>query len=982
MTPEEINSNPSLQKLNVKVPNHWSTKETRNVIKDRGIGTYRLTVKANQSTYMYGLKTLNIRSSSRIFVNGKEVGKSGNPAASFKDGYKSNVVPTVVFFPNDVGSMDIVIQVANLDYYNGGIIQNIYLGSKDTILDSYVKSIGFDVLEISCLIIPGIYFFALYLRKKRDRGFLYFSFFCFAYALITATGNEKIFNQLFDFLPFMLVLRLRIVTLCLSVIFAGLLLRELGEDFVPSKFMRIIAGVMSVNVVLITIAPTKQISIVEMITGPTYVIAYAFMAILVFIAIKNKKYGNLNKTSSIFLLCGILLVILSLISAFLFYFSAINRYLIPMLVLVYILAGISALFVRQYSMAYKDLEHMSQQLIKADKLKDEFLINTSHEFKTPLHGIINLAQAVLNQNSGHYSKNQEENLSYIISIAKGLSSLVNDIIDFQSLRNQSLRLYPQCFDINAAIQAVIEILKYLRKGEEVKLLNRVPAGEYFVFADENRFKQIIVNLLGNSLKFTENGSVEIKAEAVNGYIIIHVEDTGIGMDEQAQQALFKGNMHTGEVNFTDSNSSGLGLSISKMLADRMGGDVYLNWSEPQKGSSFAVKLPIAAKGQMIAHQMERNGNIAPADDIPDMNLVFDKPTVAGQPGGFIGQNGTEKLKILIVDDEPANIKVLQEIFAMEPYHILFAYHGDKALEILKIHRDISIVLLDVMMPGMSGYEVCRRIRQEYSIYELPILLLTVRNTPEDITIGFQSGANDFLVKPFDSKELKARVGTLRKMKEAVEDTIKMETAFLQSQIKPHFLYNALSIIISLCYSDGERAGILLSELSHYLRTTFDVDPHQSFFSLKKEISLVKSYVELEKARFEDRLKVEFSIEERALGLRIPALIIQPIVENAIRHGLMKRISGGQVNIAAEIQNNDLIITVNDNGLGIPREKLQTLLEPRISTGSVGLKNVNKRLINHYGQGLWIDSITGRGTVVVMRIPAQGLPMETGEDKRC
>lgn len=715
-------------------------------------------------------------------------------------------------------------------------------------------------------------------------------------------------------------------------------------------------------------------ALLENIIGPMYILAYALMAVLVFKAIKIQKYGSLSRRASIFLLCGILLIIFSLISAFLFFYSAIYSYAIPLLVLLYVLTGVSALFVHQYSKAYEDLEDMSYKLIKADKLKDEFLINTSHEFKTPLHGIINIAQAVLDKKQDNDRKKREENLTYIISIATRLSSLVNDIIDFQSLQNNSLRLNKKNFDINGTIQAVIEILQYMRKDEDIKLLNSIPVGKFYVYTDENRFKQIILNLIGNSLKYTEKGYVDIKAETTNSFIYISVKDTGIGMDEKAQKELFQGNRYTGEVNYSENNSSGLGLAISKMLAITMSGDLYLDWSEPNKGSSFVVKLPEANEYKRKENNFECVGK---EHDLSWESYKSEATTNLDECGD---KAGTGQLKILIVDDETSNIKVLQEIFYEEQYKTLIAYNGEKALELVKRHRDISIVLLDVMMPGLSGYEVCRRIRQEHPLYELPILLLTIRNTPEDIAMGFDAGANDFLLKPFDSKELKARVGTLQRMKEAVEDAIKIETAFLQSQIKPHFLYNALSIIMSLCYSDGERAGDLLGELSNYLRGSFDIDPHNSIISLKKEISLVKSYVKLEKARFGDRLKVEFSIEEKTLELRIPALIIQPIVENAIRHGLMKRISGGQVRISIDIKNNELIIIVNDDGVGIPQEKLKTLLDNNISSGSVGLRNVNKRLVNEYGQGLVIDSIEGQGTEVLTKIPIKAIDWVASEDK--
>lgn len=166
---------------------------------------------------------------------------------------------------------------------------------------------------------------------------------------------------------------------------------------------------------------------------------------------------------------------------------------------------------------------------------------------------------------------------------------------------------------------------------------------------------------------------------------------------------------------------------------------------------------------------------------------------------------------------------------------------------------------------------------------------------------------------------------------------------------------------------GEKAGELLGELSKYLRFAFDIDPYNSFISLKEEISFVRSYVKLEKARFGERLEFEFDIDEACLQNTIPALVIQPLVENSIRHGLVKRISGGRVKISIKKSNDYIKIVIQDDGVGIDAEKLKGLLDDSISINS-GLKNVNKRLINEYGYGIIIESKVGQGTTSTINIP--------------
>src|SRR5690606_16620599 len=176
--------------------------------------------------------------------------------------------------------------------------------------------------------------------------------------------------------------------------------------------------------------------------------------------------------------------------------------------------------------------------------------------------------------------------------------------------------------------------------------------------------------------------------------------------------------------------------------------------------------------------------------------------------------------VLVVDDDPVNVQVMASALANEPYQLVTAYSGKEALSKLSLDDRIDLVILDVMMPGISGYDTTVAIRERYSLTELPILLTTVRHDPEDMLRGFAAGANDFLTKPFQSHELRARVQTLLVMKRSAEDAIASEIAFLQAQIKPHFLYNALNTILSFSLDEPEKTYQLLLRLSSYLRGSF------------------------------------------------------------------------------------------------------------------------------------------------------------------
>jgi sensor histidine kinase YesM len=205
--------------------------------------------------------------------------------------------------------------------------------------------------------------------------------------------------------------------------------------------------------------------------------------------------------------------------------------------------------------------------------------------------------------------------------------------------------------------------------------------------------------------------------------------------------------------------------------------------------------------------------------------------------------------------------------------------------------------------------------------------------------------------------------------------VRIEMAFMQAQIKPHFLFNSLNTIGSFIETEPYRAQDLLGEFSTYLRYSFDftnLDPSVPF---DREWTLVEAYLKLEQARYGEGLEIYADVAS-AKGIRLPPLSIQPLVENAVRHGVMKRSEGGSIRITAKVIDNEVELSVEDNGIGITEERLTNLLISPSSDEApftsdvkgIGLKNIQHRLVHTYGKGLMISSIVQQGTIVKFRVP--------------
>jgi signal transduction histidine kinase/CheY-like chemotaxis protein/class 3 adenylate cyclase len=402
-----------------------------------------------------------------------------------------------------------------------------------------------------------------------------------------------------------------------------------------------------------------------------------------------------------------------------------------------------------------------RELRRADKLKDDFLANTSHELRTPLHGIVGIAESVLAGAEGSLSSRLRDNLNLIAISGRRLTNLVNDLLDFSQIKQRELKLRIALVEIRPMVQLVLALSKPLLGNKSVELVNNVEPGLVPASCDEGRLQQILQNLIGNAIKFTHTGQISVSAKAEGRFVRIVVRDTGIGIHPSKIQRIFNSfEQADGQINRVY-GGTGLGLTITKQLVEMHGGTIQVQ-SEPDKGSEFSFTLPAAQTEGMLGAELSREGNLAPRQPRPVLlekdtawweSAQTDVPEYA-TPKQI--QNASSGFRVLIIDDDAINRKVLENQLRSEEYQILLAEDGMIGLKILN-ESSPDIVLLDLMMPRMSGLEVLSEIRKSQSSADLPVIILTAKNQINDLVSCFQAGANDFLMKPFSQSELLARM---------------------------------------------------------------------------------------------------------------------------------------------------------------------------------------------------------------------------------
>ncbi|MCK5705040.1 MAG: response regulator, partial [Cyclobacteriaceae bacterium] len=389
------------------------------------------------------------------------------------------------------------------------------------------------------------------------------------------------------------------------------------------------------------------------------------------------------------------------------------------------------------------------KLRKVDKLKDEFLANTSHELRTPLNGIIGISESLYEDFQHIDESKAKNNLAMVIASGKRLASLVNSILDFSKLKTHELKLSLKAIDLRTITHTVLHFCRPLVKDKSLKLINEIDPSSPLVEADEDRIYQILHNLIGNAIKFTSEGEIIISAIEVQDMVQVCVKDSGIGIPEDKIDDVFKSFEQIDASITREHGGTGLGLTITKQLIELHGGNIWIK-SDIDQGSSVYFTLPKSAGNKTAIKKQEKLSKVISPVEEDDYESKL--PSALSTPSMKSGFN------ILIVDDEPINQQVLSNHLARDDFRILQAMNGREALTLVENEKP-DLILLDIMMPKMSGYEVCQEIRKKYLPSELPIIMITAKDQVPDLVEGLASGANDYLAKPFSKDELLARLKT-------------------------------------------------------------------------------------------------------------------------------------------------------------------------------------------------------------------------------
>lgn len=941
---EEVSNNYSGQGGQyIEVPSDWSTKLNPDDNSPYGYASYhlRIYVDADKDT-SFSMRIPSVRSASSLYANGLLVGASGEVGESKEDSRGWNVpYSSTSIRADESGVIDLVLQATNyIDPRASGIVRSVKFGHEEDVKREAELSTILQITTAVIFFVHALFACLIFLVGIRDKRLLYFSIVISVLIFINLTGgDEKVLYQ---------YVTLEYTTTSKLTIFAMFLLSwalvhcvEPQIKAISRNFLRVYTALFILSCVIVTFLPMDYLASASTFTLASVLVSAVITIIALLLSKKNFQGG-----------IWISLSIVAISSNYIWWAYTMKTgiktvyYPFDLIIAIICLAGV---WFRHYHQMNIESENLASKLLKADREKDEFLANTSHELRNPLHSILNMSQGVLEREGASLQSKSVKNLETVLSVSRRMSFILNELLEITSLKEGNPKLRVEAISLQAITAGVIDMLSYMLEGRPIRIVNQIPTNYPFVMGDENRIVQVVFNLLHNAVKYTPSGEITIYVSEQGRKASISIADTGIGMDKQTIQTIYEPYAQGDNGDSMMEGGFGLGLNISKKLVELHGEALHVQ-SVLGEGSTFTFSLPLADSQANHRNIIEKTSTPTIIQPIQKLMDTKQSKVVEDSP------------RIIVVDDNPVNLEVMETVLSTKKYDIKTVLTGKEALSLLDT-QEWDLVISDVMMPNMSGYELTRLIRKRFTMSELPVLLITARIRQEDIEIGFLSGANDYVTKPIEAVEVRSRVKALTEVKQSFREHLRMESAWLQAQIKPHFLFNTLNSIMALSEIDTKRMQKLIDEFSNVLRGKFDFKNVDELVRIEQELSLVRSYLYIQKERFGDRVNITWEIDED-LALLIPALTIQPLVENALEHGILKRLKGGNITIRMKGYETYVKISVEDDGIGIEEQVLQNILEKNpASESGVGLLNTNLRLQRLYGEGLQVKSTPGIGTTV-------------------
>lgn len=692
--------------ITIQVPKRWE----QSGLPAMGYGSYTMTIIRETDTQL-ALKVPDLFSAYHLYVNGQLLANMGKPGASKMEeqpGRSHNLV-SLAHIESD--TLELVIHISNFVHSKGGLGSSITLGTLSTMMDEKFVNDVYDVFMAGCLVMGAFFFLGLYLYGRQEKMAMYFSFFCVVYAYRIIGWGNYVLHDLID-IPYRIGMTIEYSTFYLTAFFFCLYLKHLFPEETPKKVANFFIY-LSLIWAFMTLLP---VHIFTRLNEPFLLLVLFGMFFAGFVYFRAIVSGKKGAKYSIYSTIGIMIVFCMKSLA---YLNVIEEILWVSMIgqLIFFLFQsliLSEHFTHSWRLAKREAE-------SAAKAKSDFLSIMSHEIRTPLNSVIGTTYHLIEEKP---RKDQLEELNNLKNSSEYLLTLINNVLDYSKIDAGKLELELVSVNLKQFCSNIYNVFKSIAESKNIALNfdydERIPA---IVEMDKTRVNQILTNLIGNAIKFTDEGSVSFivsKGISENSSIevIFKIEDTGIGISDDLRGRIFQSFEQASSSTTRKYGGTGLGLSITKQLVEQMGSKIYMK-SELGEGSLFYFSLSLTIKEEL------------------DANTRNDVLKLTGRT-------------VLLVEDNDMNVLIAKRLLEKWEMKVDIANNGEDAIKKVE-SSTYDIILMDLQMPIMDGYEATRILRKKG--YQLPILALTASAMFEKAEKTSKAGLDGVITKPFNPHDL-------------------------------------------------------------------------------------------------------------------------------------------------------------------------------------------------------------------------------------
>ncbi len=632
-----------------------------------------------------------------------------------------------------------------------------------------------------------------------------------------------------------------------------------------------------------------------------------------------------------------------------------------------------------------------ERVRELDRLKTEFLSEIAHELRGPLFGISSIADGLASDDDHALSEDHRRLIDVIRVTAVEMKELVEHLFDLNKIEMGVMRFEVQPMDVPTVVRLAVDLARDSARAKGLGLDLAIEDGLPMIQGDRARIRQCVTNLLSNAIKYTDKGTIRVSCKLHGTGVRVAVEDTGPGMPPEEAKTAFERYRRGREVGSIE--GTGLGLALTKEIIESHGGSVAVD-STPGLGSTFSFDLPIQRTTPQsvmgAAHRwpgrpfFRTNGSFG---------TDFKDGSSWAMPDSLQGRGET----ILVVDDSETDREALRASLVGKGYEVLTAKDGMEGLDLVR-SRKPSLVVTDLMMPRLSGAELCRLLKEDPDTASIPVILVTARNSLGDMVFGIQMGADDYVAKPYDAHELAVRISALLRMRRIREDLESAQTRLVEMELiatsagtLAHAVKNPVVIIRNYVRwlrdaierSDGRETGDALARIDAAaaaiariidgLKRAHLDRPRKTWVQLGglldgafHELAETAAGANVHVVREYEKGLPPVEGDASQLAMAFTNLLTNAI--EAMPHEgtlTLRTFTTGQEGIQVEIQ---------DSGLGIREELREHLFKPFVTTKiggtGLGLWTARRIIETHHAGRLMIDSVPGNGTVVRVWMPTR------------